>query len=118
MSAETNGATTARASGKYTPLGALANLQPGANSTSNPPTQHHAVPTTGLVHPQPLQSGARGHTGSSDSETGPSPEPSSNSQRSHGSTNSNSSSRFSSTFHHQGMLTILKIMELNPYHRI
>lgn len=106
LPAGTNGATTARASGKYTPLGALANLQPGTNGTSNPNTQHHTVPATGLVHPQPLQSGAQVHAGSPTSENGQSQEPSSNSQQPHASTNSNSSGRFSSTFHHQGRLTL------------
>ena len=98
-SSSTNGATATRSSGKYTPLGALANLQPGNNTTSNHKNQHHSSPVTGLVQPQPLQGTTQVHAGSSRTESRHPLQPSSDSHQSNG---SNASNRFSSTIQHQG----------------
>ena len=91
-SANSEGSTSSRSSGKYTPLGALADLQPGSHNKSSRKNHHqNNPPVTGLVQPQ-----VHSETGSRESR-----QTTHESQQAH---SSNTSSRFSSTIQHQGKL--------------
>ena len=91
-SANSEGSTSSRSSGKYTPLGALADLQPGSHNKSSRKTHHqNNPPVTGLVQPQ-----VHSEPGSRESR-----QTTHESQQAH---SSNTSSRFSSTIQHQGKL--------------
>ena len=92
QSANSEGSTSSRSSGKYTPLGALADLQPGSHNKSSRKNHHqNSPPVTGLVQPQ-----VHSETGSRESR-----QTTHESQQAH---SSNTSSRFSSTIQHQGKL--------------
>ena len=97
----TNSGTGSRGTSKYTPLGALANLQPGNNGENNHKTQHHTAPVTGLV--QPLQ-GKKSSSGNKPRDS----LQSSDSHQQHG--GSSTSSRFSSTIQHQGNYVLQRVI--------
>ena len=96
-----NSGTGSRGTSKYTPLGALANLQPGNNGENNHKTQHHTAPVTGLV--QPLQ-GKKSSSGNKPRDS----LQSSDSHQQHG--GSSTSSRFSSTIQHQGNYVLQRVI--------
>ena len=96
-----NSGTGSRGASKYTPLGALANLQPGNNGENNHKTQHHTAPVTGLV--QPLQ-GKKSSSGNKPRDS----LQSSDSHQQHG--GSSTSSRFSSTIQHQGNYVLQRVI--------
>ena len=102
-STNTDGSTSSRSSGKYTPLGALADLQPGNHGKSSRKTQHHNPPVTGLVQPQVH----------SDESSVESRQPNHEPQPAHSS--NTSQSRFSSTIQHQGNYVRSDQIVLNIY---
>ena len=100
--ANTDGSTSSRSSGKYTPLGALADLQPGNHGKSSRKTQHDP-PVTGLVQPQVH----------SDESSVESRQPNHEPLPAHSS--NTSQSRFSSTIQHQGNYVRSDQIVLNIY---